>query len=263
MKVLTIYDGTIQSKTALQYGIGKVKEKGGELIILHVFQKSLFIDYDAGPRAEEMARAEAKRHLLDAENIIREAGKSVPIHLITEEGDPQEELLRVATTERPELVLTTPRYQAVAKSAACPVYVIPGTILVPVDNTDTVLSDLENIAAEARATESKVMLLGIVAIHLYSAEEKEELEQVKKGTAGMVKRIKKALADKGIEAGETMRTGYPDEEILKAAAEQSFSLIMLPAGGKTPSELAKAASILLEEPERVKLPVYLLHALEV
>ena len=263
MKVLTIYDGTIQSKTALQYGIGKVKEKGGELLVLHVFQKSLFIDYDAGPKAEEMARAEAKQHLLDAENIIREAGKSVPIHLITEEGDPHEELLRVAKAERPELILTTPRYRALAKSAPCAVYVIPGTILVPVDNTDTVLADLNNIAAEAQATESKVMLLGIVPIHLYSAEEKEELEQVKKGTAEMVKRIKKALADKGVGAGEIMRSGYPDEEILKAAAEQSVSLIMLPAGGKTPSELAKAASILLEEPERVKQPVYLLHATEV
>jgi len=260
MKVLTIYDGTIQSKTALQYGIGKVKERGGELIILHVFQAGLFVDYEGGPQAEERARAEAKQHLLDAENIVREAGKSVPIHLITEEGVPEEELLRVAAAEKPELILTTPKYRSVTKAAPCPVYVIPGTILVPVDNTDTVLAGLDNIAAEARASESKVLLLGVVPVNLYSSEEKKELEEVRKGTVDMVGRIKKALAGQGIEAAETVRSGYPDEEILKAAAENSVSLIMLPAGGKTPTELAKAASIILEEPDRVKQPVYLLHA---
>ena len=49
--------------------------------------------------------------------------------------------------------------------------------------------------------------------------------------------------------------GYPDEEILKAAEEFAVSLIMLPTGGKTPSELTKAAAILLEEPERIRRPV--------
>ena len=93
MKVLTIFDGTLQAKTALRYGIGKVKEKGGELIVLHVFQSSLFIDYDAGPMAEEIARAEAKGHRLDALNIIRETGQNVPIRIVTLEGDPEEELL--------------------------------------------------------------------------------------------------------------------------------------------------------------------------
>ena len=57
MKILMIYDGTLQSKTALTYGIGKVRERGGELIVLQVFQSSLFVDYDAGPMAEERARA--------------------------------------------------------------------------------------------------------------------------------------------------------------------------------------------------------------
>ena len=57
MKILTIYDGTLQSKTALTYGINKVRERGGELIVLQVFQSSLFVDYDAGPMAEERAGA--------------------------------------------------------------------------------------------------------------------------------------------------------------------------------------------------------------
>ncbi len=258
MKVLTIYDGTIQSKTALQYGIGKVKDKGGELVILHVFPSSLFIDYDAGPRAEEIARAEAKQHLLDAENIIRETGKSVPIHLVTEEGDPEQELLRVAGAEKPDLILATPRYKTVTKKTPYPVYVMPGTILVPVDNSETLFADTGKIAREAKASGSKVLLLGIVPVHLYGTEEKHELDQVQKTTVAAVKKIKKALHNENVGAEEIIRSGYPDEEILKAADEYAVSLIMLPAGGKTPSELAKAAAILLDEPERLKRPVYVM-----
>ncbi len=262
MKILTLYDGTIQSKTALQYGIEKVKEKGGELIVLHVFQNSLFIDYDAGPKAEEMARAEAKRHLLDAENIIREAGKSVPVHLVTEEGDPVQEALRIAAAERPELILATPRYKPLTRTAPCPVYIMPGTILVPVDSSDALLADLERITKEAKSADSKILLLGVVPMHLYSKEEKKELERVTKSTAAAVKKVKKALSGQGVEASESLRSGYPDEEILKAAEEFGVSLIMLPAGGKTPSELTKAAAIILDEPERTHRPVYILHVAE-
>ncbi len=262
MKVLTIYDGTIQSKTSLQYGISKVKEKGGELIVLHVFPSAMFIDYGAGPAAEEMARAEAKQHLLDAGNIIREAGKSVPIHLVTEEGDPEDELLRVAGAEKPDLILATPRYKAVTRKTTCPVYIMPGTILVPVDNSEALIADTAEIVNEAQASGSKVLLLGVVPTHLYGTDEKRELDQVQKSTAAVVKKLRKALDNGKISAEEIIRFGYPDEEILKAADEFSVSLIMLPAGGKTPSELAKAASILLDEPERLKRPVFVMRPAE-
>lgn len=261
MKILTIYDGTIQSKTALQYGLQKAKEKGGEVVVLQVFQSSLFVDYDAGPRAEEIARTEAARHLRDVETIIREAGhQGILVRILSEEGDTIEETLRVSETEHTDLILSSPRYKAIAKKAPCPVYIMPGTILVPVDTSDALLTDLDEITAEAKATGSKVLLLGIVPMHLYSREEKKELDQVKKNTSTMVKKVKKALSEKGIETAEIVRSGYPDEEILKAAGEYAVSLIILPSGGKTPSELSKAAAIILDELERVKQPVYLLHA---
>ncbi len=185
MKILTIYDGTLQSKAALQYGLRKIKEKDGELIVLQVFQSSLFVDYDAGPRAEEIARAEAARHRRDAETLINEAGRhDLRVRVLSEEGDTIEEALRISAAEKADLVLATPRYKALAKKASCPVYIMPGLILVPVDNSEMLLSDRENILAEARATGSKILLLGIVPIHLYNAAENKELEQVSKGTAG-------------------------------------------------------------------------------
>jgi len=41
--------------------------------------------------------------------------------------------------------------------------------------------------------------------------------------------------------------------------DYAASLIMLPSGGKTPSELTKAAAILLDEPERAHaLPIQIM-----
>jgi nucleotide-binding universal stress UspA family protein len=260
MKILTMYDGTLQSKTALKYGIGKVKEKGGELIVLQVFQRSLFVDYDAGPQAQEIARAEAKQHHRDAVNIIAEAGQDVVTRIMTEDGDPEQELLRVAADERADLVLASPRYKGIVQSAPCPVIIMPGTILLPVDNAGRLLSDLGYIVNEAKATGSKIAILGLVPVHLYGTEEKDELELVRKSTNEEVKKITDALREQGIEVSGTVRSGYPDEEILKAAEEYSVSLIMLPEGGKTPSELAKAAVILLDEPKRVRQPILFLPA---
>jgi nucleotide-binding universal stress UspA family protein len=260
MKILTIYDGTIQSKTALRYGIKKAKKEGGEVIVLHIFQNSLFIDYDAGPKAEEVARVEAKKHLQDAEKIIREISQDVSVKIVSVEGDPVEEALRVSRDEHAGLILASPRYKAIVKKASCPapVYIMPGSILVPIDSSDMPAANKENIINEARATGSKVLLLGIVPVHVYSAGEKAELEQVRKWTTAAVKKIKMTLTKEGVEVSEGIKSGYPDEEILKAADEYSVSLIMLPAGGKTPSELTKAASIILDEPERICMPVLLM-----
>jgi len=41
---------------------------------------------------------------------------------------------------------------------------MPGTILVPVDNSDALLEDKANIIEEAKATGSKVLLLGIIPV---------------------------------------------------------------------------------------------------
>ncbi len=259
MKILTLYDGTLQAKTALSYGLGKAAEKKAELIVLQVFQSSLFVDYDAGPMAEAAARAEANRFQREAETIIAASPVNAAVRIVRKEGDPVEEALALAYAEKAELVLVPPAFKAVARKSTQPVYVIPGTILVPVDNSETLKADLEAIAAEAKAAGSRVLLLGIVPIHLYSSSEQEELERVAGKTAASVKKIGAALGKQGVETKEIMCSGYPDEEILKAAEKNSVSFIMFPTGGKTPSELAKAAAILLDEPGRVKIPLCIMN----
>lgn len=255
MKILTLFDGTLQSKISLRYGINKARETGGEVIVLHTFQSSLFVDYDAGPRAEEMAREETARHRREAEKIIAEGSQGVAIRIVSQDGDPIEEALKFAEAEKADLLLASPRYKAIAGRSSCPVFIMPGTILVPVDNASSLLAETQTIIAEAKASGSKVLLLGIIPVHLYGAEEKKQLKQIRAATSAVTKNMKKVLAAQGIAVSEVMRSGYPDEEILKAAEEFSASLIMLPAGGKTPSELTKAAAILLDEPERVRMPI--------
>ncbi len=119
---------------------------------------------------------------------------------------------------------------------------------------------VDTVAREAKDTGSKVLLLGLIPVHLYGAEEAEELEAVRKSTGAAVKKIKKELVARKIEVFEAVRSGYPDEEILKVAAEYAASLIVLPAGGEKPSELTKAAAVLLGEQDRLRQPVCLLEA---
>jgi nucleotide-binding universal stress UspA family protein len=181
---------------------------------------------------------------------------------VTEEGNALGRIASQAAMDRPDLVLVPPRYKEIAGSLSCPVTIVPGTILVPVDNTDRPTSNIDGIVREAAATGSKVLVLGVVPVHIYSKEERRELERVKKETAASVKELKKALAARGVETLDAVRSGYPDEEILKAAGEHTASLILLPSGSTTPSELSKAAAILMDETERLKWPVFLLPPVE-
>jgi nucleotide-binding universal stress UspA family protein len=263
MNILIAYDGTLHAKKALKYGIQKVQgSSGGSLTVLQVFDRSLYVDYDAGLRVEELARSESARQLEEARTIAAETAAGLTVSFITDEGTAAERIAYHAGTLRPDLVLAPPRYKEIATSLSCPVTIVPGTILVPVDNTGSPAANIDSIVLEAAATGSKVLVLGVVPIHLYSREEWKELERVSKETASSVKELKKTLSAKGIETLETVRSGYPDEEILKAAGEHAVSLILLPSGSTTPSELSKAASILLDETERLKWPVFLLPSVE-
>lgn len=115
MKVLVAYDGTLQSKEALRYGLGKVRENGGELTLLHVFPAGLFVDYDATPNAEAMARHEASARLEEARAIIGDAGKGLRTRIVSEDGDPEEEILDYAKAKAVDVLLCPPRMRSVIR----------------------------------------------------------------------------------------------------------------------------------------------------
>ena len=262
MNILVVYDGTLHAKKALRYGIKKIEKAGGEITVLQVFDPRLFIDYDAGPQAEEMARKEASKSLAEARQIVSEQATRIVARFISDEGDAVQKVLEYVEAEHPVLVLAPTRYRELANTLTCPLTLVPGTILVPMDNTGSPVASTDRVVSEAESTGSKVLLLGVVPVHLYSREEKKELQRVKKEITAAIKKMKKTLVEKGIVVSETVRFGYPDEEILKAAGEYAVSLILLPSGSTVPSELSKAAAIILEESERLKWPVFLLPSAE-
>jgi nucleotide-binding universal stress UspA family protein len=257
MKILVAYDGSMNSRTALQYGIKRIKERGGELRVMHVFPVNMFIDYGAGPKAEEIARRESSGHVEDAKKILADAGSGIKADIILKDGYPEEEIERYARAEKADLILSPPRYKSIVKKAPCPVSIIPGNIIVTIDNTGSFMQTMEKVRDEAVATGSGVILFGIIPVHLYSRGEKKELERMQKDTTAMVKKAKKVLNEQGVETKEIIRSGYPDEEILRVANEYPVTMIVIPESGETPSELGKAASIILDSPDIYKKPVML------
>lgn len=252
VKILVAYDGTLNSKTALNYGMKRVKDSGGELMLLHLFDPSLFVDYDAGPRAIERAKAESNAMLCEAKGILDEAG--IRAFILSAEGEPISSLLERAENWKADLILCPPKYKAVIADAPCPVSLIPGNILVPIDGTEGSVSAVNKAAEEAKATGSRVVLLGVIPVHMYGALERIELESVKKRTVLGINEAQKALKDAGVKTEEVMLAGYPDEEILEAAKKYDASMIIVPTGTDAPSEAGKAGSIITEE-EGLKSPV--------
>jgi nucleotide-binding universal stress UspA family protein len=115
MKVLVEYDGTLQAKEALKYGVEKVKENGGEVVALQVFNSSMFIDYDVFV-AEEAGRAEALRFAEEAKAILGETGKGLLTRVIFAEGNPEEETINYARENNVDLLLCSPRYKSIIRS---------------------------------------------------------------------------------------------------------------------------------------------------
>lgn len=255
MKVLVAYDGTLHAKTALKYGLRKVREAGGDLTVLHVFNRNMFIHYEAIPQAEDIARKESARHVEEAEKIIKQQGNGMKAGIVVQDGNPEKEIVAYAKAENIDIILSPRRFRSIIRRSPCPVSFIPGEILIPIDNKDDVITEIDQIAEEAALTVSRVVLLGIVPVHIYSRWERTELDLVKRETSEALMAVGKMLTDHGIENRQILRSGYPDEEIIRAADECTLSMIMYLSGNRRPSELNKAVHIILDEPRRLRAPL--------
>ncbi len=113
MKIMVAYDGTLQSKEALAYGMDKARESGGEVLALHVFNNRLFIDYDASVSAETRARLEYSRFVEEAKSLIREKANGVRTSLFTADGNPEELVLSFAKEKKVDLLLCPPKFTSI------------------------------------------------------------------------------------------------------------------------------------------------------
>jgi len=114
MKVLVAYDGSMQAKDALRYGVEKVRVNGGEVVALHVFNSNMFLDYDVFG-AEESGRAESMRFAAEAKKILGETGTGINSRVICAEGNPEEETINYARDNNMDLLLCSPRYKSIIR----------------------------------------------------------------------------------------------------------------------------------------------------
>jgi cytosine/adenosine deaminase-related metal-dependent hydrolase len=112
MKIMVAYDGTLQAKEALVYGMDKARENNGEVVALHVFNNGMFVDYDVLD-AESMARSESARFVEEARAIIREKANGVRASLFTTEGDPEEAVISFAKERRADVLLCPPKFKGI------------------------------------------------------------------------------------------------------------------------------------------------------
>jgi len=111
MKIMVAYDGTLQAKEALVYGIEKARAKGGEVVALQVFNSPLFAGYDATVNTRDAAKAEAARFVEEAKAIIREKGKGVKASFYSTEGNPEAEVISFAKAEQVDVLLCPPKFK--------------------------------------------------------------------------------------------------------------------------------------------------------
>jgi hypothetical protein len=112
MKIMVAYDGTLQAKEALVYGMDKAREKGGEVVALHVFNNTLFLDYDE-MGAEAMARRDSARFVEEAQALIREKSNGARASIFTTEGDPEEAMISFAKEKRADVLLCPPSFRGI------------------------------------------------------------------------------------------------------------------------------------------------------
>jgi len=113
MKIMVAYDGTLQAKDALVYGIDKARETGGEVVALHVFNSGLFIDYDANVDAEAIALRDSAKFIEEARALIRKNGAGVRTSFFTTEGNPEEAVIRFAKERHADILLCPPKFKGI------------------------------------------------------------------------------------------------------------------------------------------------------
>ncbi len=113
MKVLVPYDGTLNAKDALRHGLKKVQDKGGELVILSIFNREVFVDYDAIPQAEGYARAELAKYLKEAEGIVRNEAKGIKAFIVQAEGDPEKVIAKTLKNEKVDVLLCPTSFRSI------------------------------------------------------------------------------------------------------------------------------------------------------
>jgi nucleotide-binding universal stress UspA family protein len=124
MKILVAYDGTLNAKDALRYGIRRAQNANAELIVLSIFDPGMFIDYDV-LGAEDKARRESAYHIQEAKDILTRLAHDLKVSMYSAEGNLEHVTSEFAKDEHIDLILTPVKYADIVEIAPCRVSILP------------------------------------------------------------------------------------------------------------------------------------------
>jgi nucleotide-binding universal stress UspA family protein len=124
MKILVAYDGTLNAKDALRYGIRRAQNAKADLIVLAVFDTTKFIDYDVWG-AEDKARREAALHVQEAKDMLARLAHDLTVSMYSAEGNLEYVAAEFAKEEHVDLILTPAKYADIVDIAPCRVSILP------------------------------------------------------------------------------------------------------------------------------------------
>jgi nucleotide-binding universal stress UspA family protein len=201
--------------------------------------------------------------LNNGEKILRDAGIEAPVEKLIAEGDPAQEIARIAReghystiimarrglSEIMGILLGSVTNKVVHSAAGQTVYItgtkpvsdracpVPG-ILIPVDGSKYSLKGVEHAACLMKGLKEHpetVTLLRVINLALYEKRRAEGIDPDEEA-AKIIKKAKEVFPKRGIPEGlinTKIRIGTPSEEIIKEALEGDYSLVIIGRKGRT------------------------------
>lgn len=280
-KILLPVDGSEHSKRAVQFSgyLGACLGKGlsdiallrvvtGSYLARHIsyidFRAEVLKESDVFKRIKEEHLAKNIRPLLDeTEKILRGIGIEGKIEKLIADGDPANEIVRIADEGKFSTIIMARRGLSeikefllgsvtnkvvhaasrqtvyivghkVLKDTACP---IP-KILIPVDGSSYSMKGVEHAAClleQLKASISKITLLRVINLALFEERLRKGIDPEKEAKK-ILEEAKAVLVQAGVSEGlitTESKIGKPADEILKEAEEGDYNLIIMGRKGRS------------------------------
>ncbi len=124
MRILAAYDGTLNAKDVLRYGLYRIRKSGGELKVLHMLDSEILKDFEEFEACASLMN-EAARNLEEARKIVDESGKGRQVEFISCKCGLAHELMSYAEEGRFDLILVPQKFAGVARSSLSRVSIVP------------------------------------------------------------------------------------------------------------------------------------------
>jgi nucleotide-binding universal stress UspA family protein len=280
-KILLPTDGSKHSKRAVHFAgyLGKALGKSLQGIALlsvltgrYMHRRMPYVDYRSeilklSGTFTKFRERHVKQDIMPAldqgEKILRDIGIEQPIEKLIVDGDPAQEVVRIADEGNYTAIILARRGlsgiigvllgsitnkivhsaigqtiyvvgKKIPKDEQCPV----SEILVPVDGSTYALKGVEHAACMVLALKKyikKVELLRVINLAFYEKRLMEGID-LEEETRNILDEARSVLIDAGVSKrliSTQVRIGGPAEEIMKEAEKGSFNLIIMGRRGRT------------------------------